>query len=129
MDAQQTLLSASFFNTEFGLFVVSLVTATLGSFAHYAKKWMKREIEGNLIDYLFRDHIRETMLALSSLYGTILTMYFAGQFHTTVDGQPVLVPMMDIIKNSLMAGFIFDSALNKGSPKVDTLPAVVPTQP
>ena len=130
MDVQQTAVTATFLNTEFGLLVVSLVAATLGQFAHFAKKWMKKEIDGNLIDYLFRDHVRETMLTLSSLYGTVLTMYFAGQFHTTVDGQSVLVPMMDIIKNSLMAGFIFDSAFNKGSPKEPVpVPAVVPQQP
>ena len=86
---------------------VFLATGFVGMFAHYAKKWLRREINGSPIDYLFRDHPRETALAAMAFVGAAGGIYLAGQMHGLAFSQLVLL--------GFTTGYTCDSGLNKGA--------------
>ena len=85
---------------------VFLAAGLGGMFAHYAKKWLRREINGSLIDYLLRDHPRETALAMLTFLGAAGTVYLSGQLTGLAIG-PLLLTAFTV-------GYTCDSAINKG---------------
>ena len=84
-----------------------LSAGLVGMFAHYLKSWLKREIAGNLVDYLFRDHPRKTALAVMALAGATGTAALGGQLAGLTLEQLVMM--------AFTTGFACDSALNKGA--------------
>lgn len=91
------------------LWIAVMVLAQAGMFSHYLKKWLRKEIEGSLLDYLLRDHPRETALALFTLYGITATAILSGQFDA--------LTLKQIVMPSWLLGYTVDSAMNKGAAK------------
>lgn len=96
-------------NNAFHLWIAVMVLAQAGMVSHYVKKWLRKEIVGSLVDYLLRDHPRETALALFTLYGLAATAILSGQF----DG----LTLKQIAMPAWLLGYTVDSAMNKGAPK------------
>lgn len=91
------------------LSLFAALVAQAGMFSHYLKKWLRKEIEGSLVDYLWRDHPRETALAMFTLYGIVGSAILSGQF----DGLTV----QQLVLSAWLLGYTVDSAMNKGAPK------------
>lgn len=81
----------------------------LGMASHYVKKWLRKEIDGSLLDYLFHDHPRETAFALFTYSGSAAVAILAGQF-AGLTLQQIAMP-------AFLLGYTVDSAMNKGAPK------------
>lgn len=81
----------------------------LGMVSHYFKKWLRKEIVGSLVNYLFRDHARETAYALFAYTGVAASALLAGQF----DGMT----LKQLALPAWLLGYTIDSALNKASAK------------
>lgn len=86
-----------------------LVAGLIGMVSHYLKKWLRKEIEGSLVDYLLRDHVRETALALMTFLGAAATAIASAQFTG--------MTAMQIAMASFLLGYASDSAMNKATPK------------
>lgn len=91
------------------IFYAVLIFGGLGMLANYAVKWMRREIEGSLIVYLFRN-FRSTALAFSTTMGVGIAAITSGVFETS-DGM--FVGWFNVMWTSLMNGFMWDAALNR----------------
>lgn len=99
------------------IFYAVLIFGGLGMLANYAVKWMRREIEGSLIIYLFRN-FRSTALAFSTTMGVGIAAITSGVFETS-DGM--FVGWFNVMWTSLMNGFMWDAALNRsGAQTADT---------
>lgn len=86
---------------------VFLLVGFIGVFAHYAKKRLGKEIEGNFYKYLVGDHVGSTVTALSTLVGTALTYVFSGTIESA--------SWSSIIGLAFTTGYALDSALNKST--------------
>lgn len=80
-----------------------------GMASHYVKKWLRKEIEGSLLDYLFRDHARDTAFAIFTYAGVAASALLAGQF----DGMT----LKQIALPAWLLGYTIDSAVNKATTK------------
>ncbi|HZR35501.1 MAG TPA: hypothetical protein VFA75_09010 [Nevskia sp.] len=80
--------------------------AIAGMLAHYVKSWAKGEISGNLVDYLFRDNPRSTVLSLGGVLTAVATTAATG----TLDGMS----LQQLLLSGFTTGFAIDSTLNKG---------------
>lgn len=87
-------------------FAVFLTVGFIGMVGHYLKKWLRNEITGGLLDYLVRDHPKETMLSVFALIGAALSVYLSGQLHG--------MPLGPLVMSAFTTGWTCDSALNKG---------------
>ncbi len=88
--------------------------ACAGMIAHYVKAWAKGEIAGNLIDYLFRDNARSTVLAFGGVLAAAATAYVTG----TLTG----LNLQALILSAFTTGFSLDSTLNKSATAVPAAP-------
>lgn len=86
---------------------IFVAVGLVGMFGHYVKKWLKREINGSLINYLVRDHPRETALAMLVFLGAAGSVYLSGQLAG--------MPMGPLLMTAFTTGYTCDSALNKGA--------------
>lgn len=93
--------------------------AIAGMFAHYAKSWAKGEISGNLVDYLFRDNPRATVLSLGGVLTAVATTWLT----STLNGMS----LQQLLLAGFTTGFTIDSTLNKGGAAIAT-PAAAPAQ-
>lgn len=84
-----------------------LLSGIVGMMAHYLNKWATGQIEGNLLDYLFRDHARNTVLSLGTYVGFALTTVTSG----ALDGAGWFTALW----MGATTGFAVDSITNKGS--------------
>lgn len=91
----------------------------VGLFANYATKWLRGEIAGSLIKYLFLDNVRGTLLSLSAAIGVGIGGITAGVFETA-SGE--FVGWFNVMWIGLTNGFMWDAALNgsQSSAKVAT---------
>lgn len=87
--------------------LVFLAAGSIGAIAHWVKKWLKREIAGDLVDYLIRDHARETALAMFVFAGIAFTAWLKGEL-TGVD-------LPHLVLAGFGAGWVVDSGLNRGA--------------
>jgi hypothetical protein len=92
--------------------------AIVGMFAHYGKSWAKGEISGNLVDYLFRDNPRATVLSIGGVLAAVATTYATG----TLTG----LTLQQLLMSGFTTGFAIDSTLNKGG---FALPPAAPAAP
>lgn len=97
----------------FGLFICTIV-GLLGVFAHWFKKWYKDEITGSLWAYLFHDHIKQTVASVMGFNTAFYGAWFTGAF----DGFTTRA----LLVAAFTAGYMFDSAFNKGKPIEGTAP-------
>lgn len=93
------------------IFYAVALFGTLGMFANYAKQWLKGQITGNLLSYLFHDNLRGTLLSFSAAIGTGVGGIMAGVFETS-SGD--FVGWFNVMALSVMNGFTWDSTLNGG---------------
>lgn len=99
------------------IFYAVVLFGVIGMFINYAQRWMKKEISGSLINYLFCENIRGTMLSISTTIGVGVGAITGGIFET---GSGEFVGWFNVMWVSLMNGFMWDSALNKGQRPVWT---------
>jgi hypothetical protein len=78
-----------------------------GMLSHYVKKWLRKEIDGSLVDYLFRDDPRRTTLAILTCIGAGLTGVLQGVFAGMTLSQVILL--------AFSGGYTIDSSVNKGA--------------
>ena len=102
-------LPASF---EAQMFYGVLLGGLVGMLLNYGIKWLRREISGSLLAYLFVDNIRGTLLSFVSAVGTGLAGIATGVF-TTQDGQ--FVGWFNLMWIAVSNGFFWDAAANKGT--------------
>lgn len=89
-------------------FAVFAIVGIGGMIGHYVKKWIRGEIHGNLIAYIFCDHPRQTALAVATFLGTAASLALTGQLDTLTVGN--------LIVTAITTGYTVDSAVNKGAP-------------
>lgn len=93
-----------------------LIFGVIGMFAHYFVKWIQGEISGNLLDYLFRQEPRRTVLSLVALIGSSFTLVVS----------PVLMPndvfigWGAVLWMAVTTGYGIDSVANKGDRQIWT---------
>lgn len=102
-------LPASF---EAQIFYAIVLFGIIGMFTNYAVKWMKKQIAGSLINYLFHDNLRGTLLSISTTIGIGIGAITGGVFETA-SGE--FVGWFNVMWIALTNGFMWDSALNNGS--------------
>lgn len=94
----------------------------VGMFTNYAVKWMRKDISGSLLAYLFRDNLRGTLLSFSTTVGVGIAAITGGVFETS-SGE--FVGWFNVMWISLTNGFMWDAALNRGTRPVEAqTPAV-----
>lgn len=87
--------------------LIYALAGLIGAVSHYVIKWGHGEIEGSLFAYVFRDHVRESVLAVMAFAGTALTAYLMDQLQG--------VPVKQLLLIGFGAGYVIDSGLNKGA--------------
>ena len=98
--------------------LIGLVLAGIvGQAASYIVKWARKEIEGNLLDYLFLSNLQATVLTfigyISLMIGAVAMDAFTGDNGGFVGWRTVLW-------FGLVNGFALDSAVNKGETRIWT---------
>ena len=83
------------------------LAAVIGMLAHYVKKWGRKEITGNLFDYLVVDYPGNTIAALMTLAAAIVAIVATGQLTSM---QPPAIMAL-----GFGAGWTIDSGVNKGA--------------
>lgn len=97
-------------------FIALLISGTVGIIAHYTMKWARGEIVGSLLTYLFKDHLRNTVLSFFSYVGFAITTIGSGGLMndgSSIGWYPILVM-------GLTTGFAVDAIANKGQRPVWT---------
>lgn len=94
------------------IFYAVVVFGAIGMFANYFVKWLRKEITGSLIGYLFVNNPRGTLLSLVTTIGAGLAALQMGVFETP-DGQ--FIGWFPTLWITLGSGWMFDAALNKGA--------------
>lgn len=101
-------LPASF---EAQIFYAVALFGLVGMMANYSVKWMRGEIAGSLISYLFLHNIRATLLSYATTIGVGIGAITAGVFET---GSGEFVGWFNVMWVSLTNGYMWDAALNAG---------------
>lgn len=102
-------LPASF---EAQMFYGVLIGGLVGMLVNYGIKWMRGEIQGSLIAYLFFHNVRGTMLSFVSAVGTGIAGITMGVF-TTSNGE--FTGWFNLMWIAVSNGFFWDAAANKGA--------------
>lgn len=85
-----------------------LVMGLCGMLSHYLKKFVRKEIEGSLLDYFVHDHGRASIGALVTLVGAVATAIFTHMF----DGMA----FEQVVMAAFTLGYTCDSAVNQSTP-------------
>jgi len=85
------------------LFTFTLFSIS-GVLLHFTKKYLKKEIKSNLFRYLFKSHVRQTILMLMALFGSIFTLFLSNQIQS--------IPLQQLILLAVTTGYTIDSAIN-----------------
>lgn len=93
--------------TEVQHLIVFLAAGAVGAIAHWVKKWARGEIDGGLIDYLFRNHARESVLAMMTFGSGAVSLWLAGQLDE--------LGLRQLIVMGFLAGYTVDSSMNRGA--------------
>jgi uncharacterized membrane protein len=101
-------LPASF---EAQLFYALLLAGTLGMMANYVVKWLRDELQGSLFTYLFRTHVKGTLLSLTGSISLAITSIGTGIFTTDAG---IFVGWSTVLWFGVTNGFAVDSIANKG---------------
>ena len=106
------------FSMEAQLFYALLLAGTLGMVANYIVRWGRKEIEGCLGEYLFKQNLRGTVLSLATYVGVVLGAIAAGAFH--VGDANTFVGWGWVLWMGAGNGFVIDNIANKGQKPVWT---------
>ena len=88
-----------------------LLAGATGMVSNYTLKWARSEIEGSLATYLFRCHLKATLLSFSSFVGLAITSIAADIFTGNLGG---FVGWANVLWFGLTNGFAVDAIANKG---------------
>lgn len=99
------------FTQESQIFFALVLGSTFGMLVHYIRVWASGEAGGTLIDYLFRNHPRRTLLTIIAITGWSAGEVSTGLF-TTAEGA--FVGWGLVLLSGLKTGYAGDSILNKG---------------
>ena len=92
------------------VFYALLLGCVLGMVAHYVRLWASSQIEGSLLDYLFRQHPKFTVLALLSAaswsFGEVSASLYQG-----ADGE--VFSWLLVLISGFKNGYTGDSLINK----------------
>ena len=92
--------------SESGRLALFTGVAVVGMLAHFAKKWLRGEIAGDLVTYFFHDYPKRTLAAVATLMSTVVAMFLSDQL-SGMDIKPMLML-------ALTTGYAVDSIANKG---------------
>lgn len=107
-------LPASF---EAQIFYAICLFGAAGMLTNYGVKWLKGEIGGSLIKYLFFNNIRGTLLSFFTTVGVGIGAITSGVFETA-GGE--FVGWFNVMWISLTNGFMWDATMNQGERPVWT---------
>lgn len=93
------------------LFYAMLIGGAAGMLANYTVKWFRKDSGGGLLAYLFRDHVKRTMLSVFSMVGAALGVVASGVFETP-SGE--FVGWFIVLYTGATTGFTIDAVANKG---------------
>lgn len=102
------------------IFYAVVLFGAVGMFTNYSIKWMRSEISGSLIKYLFFDNFRGTMLSFCTTVGIGIGAITGGVFETA-SGE--FVGWFNVLWISLTNGFMWDAALNRSQTAQPAQPA------
>lgn len=105
--AQMSPLAFQMADGELAKFGIFLVVGIFGMFFHYLKKWLRGEIRGSLKSYLFKQHPRQTALAVLTFVGIATTMFLTNE----LAGMDV----KHLLLSASTLGYTTDSLLNQGA--------------
>jgi hypothetical protein len=108
MLAAPLALAAVDLTSEINLWSIAFAAGFAGMLGHYIKKFVRKEIEGSLLDYFVTDHWRNSVAAISTLATALGAVLYAHGF----DGMTV----SQVIWAAAATGFGADSAMNKATP-------------
>lgn len=89
-----------------------LLFGLIGMSGHYTMRWLQGDIRGSLINYMFNQYPRRTILAVSGILGTSLTGITAGAF---VNEAGMFVGWLNVLWVGLTTGYAADSVANRGA--------------
>jgi hypothetical protein len=81
-----------------------IVIGLLGMLAHAIKKYYANELSGNIIDYLFRNNKKRSVLAVLTTIGALITVIFNNQVPNQFGSFVML---------AFTTGFTADSTVNR----------------
>lgn len=113
-----TFLSQLPASTEAQMFYALMMAGTVGMAAHYIVKWARKEIDGSLFAYLFRDNPRGTLLSFCTYTGLAIAAIYADAFH--VGDTRTFVGWGMVLWLGAFNGFTIDAIANKGQRPVWT---------
>lgn len=93
------------------IFYGLVLAGTVGVVSSYVYQWLKGEIAGSLVHYLFIDHVRGTLLSFAVLTGQALSAVAMGVFEGD-DG--LFTGWKMVMYSGVLAGFTGDVIVNKG---------------
>ncbi len=94
------------------IFYAGALFSCLGMLANYFQKWLRKEIAGSLVTYLFIHNPRATLLSYFTALGVFTGGISAGVFETD---QGAFVGWFNVMWVALSNGFMWDAALNRGA--------------
>lgn len=100
------------------VFYAICVFGLVGMLANYFVKWLKKEIAGSLLAYLFVHNPRGSLLSYVTTVGVGLGALQMGIFETADD---TFVGWLNVMWITLGNGYLFDAALNKGAQPVSAV--------
>ncbi len=99
------------------IFYALLIGAVFGMLVNYLRRWLAEEISGSLVDYMFRQNPRRTMLAVFGIVSWCAGEVASGLF---VTGGGEFIGWGLVILSGLKTGYAGDSLINKGGRTVWT---------
>lgn len=105
-------LSALWSGQQLQIFFTLMAAGSAGMLANWAVKWARGEIRGSLTEYLFRDNVRNSLLALFTYTGASLVAMQADVFHV---GDPLtFIGWPNVAWLGATNGYFIDNIVNKG---------------
>lgn len=99
------------------IFYMLTLGSIVGMIGHYISRWASGDIAGSLIDYLFRQEGRRTLLAVIGIVSWSVGEVSTGLF---VNSEGIFVGWALVLLSGLKTGYTGDSIANKGTRPVWT---------
>lgn len=119
-------LIAFFTSREAEIYGTLLFFGVVGMTGNYTMRWLRNEITGSLVNYMFYQHPRATLLAAVGIASELFAEVGLGIF-TTEGGH--FAGWSIVIVTALKSGYMGDSIANKGEPKAAGPDTVIAAQP
>ena len=102
--------------TEAQIFYGLVIGCLAGMLVHYVQKWASQEISGGLLDYLFFQYPRHTVLAVIAIGTWSAGEVASGIF--VVDGT--FVGWALVLLSGVKTGYMGDALINKAVPRTSS---------